>query len=111
MSDSFTLEELNEIKSQIDSKPRITDLRPWLWDTALKRERPRREPPNDPKKPPVRRPPGRRKPPVKEPPGDPNPGDPRPGKDRPIGDPPPKRGPQRLSVFPFVHAAGVESAP
>lgn len=117
MRDSFTLEELNEIKSRIDSKPRTTGLRAWLWDPALrgcseyssphlrtghsvvwgKRERPRREPPNDPKKPPVRRPPGQRKPPVKEPPDDPDRGDPRPSRESPIGDPPPKRGPKRLS--------------
>lgn len=59
----------------------------------------RREPPNDPKRPPIKPPRRRRRPPVEEPPNEPDQGDPTPDKDKPIGDPLPKRDPKRLSDY------------
>jgi hypothetical protein len=49
---------------------------------------PRREPPNDPKKPPVKPPPRKKNPPVKEPPDPPDIDNPLPRERPPIGDPP-----------------------
>lgn len=71
-----------------------------------KREAPRREPPNDPKKPPMKPPRRDRRPPVSEPPDEPNPGDPTPNKNPPIGDPKPTRGPKRLQPSPIKSTTG-----
>lgn len=61
-----------------------------------KRDAPRREPPNDPKKTPIKPPRVDRKPPVDEPPDELNPGDPTPNDKRPIGDPKPAIAPKRV---------------
>jgi hypothetical protein len=58
---------------------------------AAKKDAPRREPPNEPKKPPLRPPNKRRKSPIKEPPEPADPRDPPERKGPPIGDPPSKQ--------------------
>jgi len=61
---------------------------------------PRREPPNDPKKPPVKSPPRKRKSPVKEPPEPSDIQDPPPRRKPPMGDPP-RPGSRVTSPFSF----------
>jgi hypothetical protein len=63
-------------------------------------EAPRREPPNDPKKPPVKSPPRKRKSPVKEPPEPSDIQDPPPRRKPPMGDPP-RPGSRVTSPFSF----------
>jgi hypothetical protein len=66
---------------------------------------PRREPPNDPKKPPVKSPPRKRKSPVKEPPEPSDIQDPSPRRKSPMGDPPRPGSETLLHFHPTIRTA------
>ena len=76
------------------------NLRRFMKTLVSPLDAPRREPPNDPKKPPVKPPPRKRKPPVKEPPNSTDIHDP-PRRQPPIGEPP-RPGRNKISSEPAI---------